>query len=199
MNNYDYWSLYDLANGLSEQEYHNMIAFMGVSGAGKSYLLKNLPSRHSFHVVTASELIKRQIKSRESLSVSSEQMRLSATNDMQALLIEAVIIERQTAKFPIILDCHAVIDKGDYLDLVPTDVFEKIGVLRVIHLVVSPGEIWSRRRGDISRTRPEINVEQLADHQNRSVAHARAISLAIQAEYFETNGSDLCELLNIKS
>lgn len=115
-----------------------MIAFMGVSGAGKSYLLKNLPSRYSFHVVTASELIKRQIKSRESLSVSSEQMRLSATNDMQALLIEAVIIERQTAKFPIILDCYAVIDKGDYLDPVPTDVFEKIGVLRVIHLVFAP-------------------------------------------------------------
>lgn len=174
-----------------------MIAFMGVSGAGKSYLLKNLPSRYSFHVVTASELIKRQIKSRESLSVSSEQMRLSATNDMQALLIEAVIIERQTAKFPIILDCHAVIDKGDYLDPVPTDVFEKIGVLRVIHLVVSPSEIWSRRRGDNSRTRPEINVERLAQHQNSSIAHARAISLAIQAEYVETNGSDLNELLKM--
>jgi len=175
-----------------------MIAFMGISGAGKSYLLKNLPSRDSYHVVTASELIKRQINSRDSLSVSSEQMRLSATNDMQALLIEALEIERQTAQFPIILDCHAVIDKGDHLDPVPINVFEQIGVLRVIHLVVSPSEICSRRRNDNFRIRPEISVEQLADHQNRSVAHARAISLAIQAEYVETNGSDLCELLKMK-
>lgn len=175
-----------------------MIAFMGISGAGKSYLLNNLPSRHSYHVVIASELIKRQIKSRDSLSVSSEQMRLSATNDMQALLIEAIKSEQQKAISPIILDCHAVIDKGDHLDPVPINVFGKIGVLRVIHLVVSPSEIWSRRRDDKSRTRPEISVEQLADHQNRSIAHARAISLAIQAEYFETNGSDLYELLNMR-
>jgi adenylate kinase len=176
-----------------------MIAFMGISGAGKSYLLKNMPSRHSYHVVTASELIKGQIKSRDSLIISSEQMRLSPTSDMQALLIEGVSIERQTAKSPIVLDCHAIVDKGDHLDPVPINVFGKIGVLRVIHLVVSPSEIWSRRRDDNSRTRPEISVEQIADHQNRSVAHARAISLAIQAEYFETNGSDLCELLKMKS
>jgi len=175
-----------------------MIAFMGISGAGKSYLLKSLPLRRSYHVVTASELIKRQINSRDSSSVSSEQMRLSATNDMQALLMEAVKIEQKTAESPIILDCHAVIDKGDHLDPVPISVFEKIGVLRVIHLVVSPAEIWSRRRDDNSRTRPVISVEQLANHQNRSVAHARAISRAIHVEYVETDGSDLGELLNIK-
>lgn len=174
-----------------------MIALMGISGAGKSSLLKSLPLRRSYHVVTASELIKRQITSRSSLSASPEQMRLSVTDDMQALLIEALKIERQTAKSPIILDCHAVIDKGDHLDPVPITVFEKVGVARVIHLVVSPSDIWSRRRGDNSRTRPEISIEQLADHQNRSVAHARAISMAIQAEYVETDGSDLCKLLEV--
>lgn len=176
-----------------------MIAFMGVSGAGKSYLLKSLSLRCSYHVVTASELIKRQINNRDSMSISSEQMRLSATNDMQALLVESLKIERQTAKFPIILDCHGMIDKGDHLDPVPISVFEDIGVLRIIHLVVSPGEIWSRRRDDNFRIRPEISIEQLAYHQSRSVAHARAISSVIEAEYVETDGSDFYELLKMSS
>ena len=154
--------------------------------------------RGAYHVASASELIKRQIKSLRSGSVSSEQIRLSATDNMQTLMIQALQTERQTVKAPIILDCHAVIDKGEHLEFVPISVFEEIGVSMVIHLVVNPSVIWFRRRDDHSRVRPEISVDRLKYHQNRSIAHARKISAAIQAEYVETNGSDLYDLLKIK-
>lgn len=175
-----------------------MIALMGISGTGKSTLLDSLPLQQAYHVVSASELIKQQINRQSSIEVSSEQMRISATRDMQELLMEAVKLEKQYTTLPIILDCHALIDKGDHIDTVPVYVFEKIGISQIIHLVVSPRDIWSRRKDDKTRTRPEISVEELADHQNKSIAHARAISMAIKASYVETDGLDLHVLLDIQ-
>ena len=61
-----------------------MIAFMGISGAGKSTLLEDLFLSRSYHVVSASELIKKQVRRQNTEAMSSEQMRLSATEDMQA-------------------------------------------------------------------------------------------------------------------
>ena len=176
-----------------------MIVFMGISGAGKSTLLKDLSLSRSYHVVSASELIKKQVRRRNTAAMSSEQMRLSATEDMQAILIEAMKFEMEIAQNPIILDCHAVIDKGDKLDPVPIDVFKKIRVSGIIHLVVNPVDIWSRRSGDEARDRPEVSIEQLTLHQNMSVKHARAISVALQTSYTETDGSDLIELLNTQN
>lgn len=172
-----------------------MIAFMGISGAGKSTLLKAPSLKGSYHVVSASELIKKQILRQNTEAMSSEQLRLSTTAHMQAILIEAVKFERETAQYPLILDCHAVIDKGDRLDPIPIDVFKQIGVSRIIHLVVDPNDIWSRRSGDKSRTRPDISIGRLTKHQNASLSHAHAISVAVQAIYVETDGSDFIELL----
>lgn len=171
---------------------HSIAAMMGLSGSGKSTTLSKLSKSYNFYATTASSIIRGVLSSETGCQWTSEDMRLASTDKMQAALLRGKShIIRSASSCPVVLDCHAVIDKDDNLEPVPTSIFEALGVTGIAHLVIDPFALASRRADDHERVRPVRTPKQLEAHQNTSLAHARSIAQALSVPCTEVDGTSL--------
>jgi adenylate kinase len=162
------------------------------SGVGKSTLLseleKSLPLRH----FTASDLIKSELAFRSSQVPSSEELRLGAVADNQALL--AAAFARSTAELDclVVLDAHVVIDGASGLVDIAASVFGDLGVQHMLFIQADPSDIAERRQKDTQRSRPARLTEEIAAHQNHALAQAKAITsqLNIPLTVLDSNDSN---------
>jgi adenylate kinase len=151
------------------------IAFVGISGVGKSTFLSKMIDLTQFHHLQASQLIKEEKARIDGQIESSENLRKGQVLDNQRLLINAFIRKRSALDGVTILDGHTLIDTPSGLIEIPAYVFEEIGINHFIFLRDHPDKICKKRISDISRQRPSQSALSLAEHQSR------ALELAIEA------------------
>lgn len=152
------------------------IALLGISGVGKSTFLKVLSHKISFRHAQASSLIKDQLALETSEGATSEELRVGNTDDNQRLLISAFRRMAAESEDRIILDAHAIIDKGTHIDKVEIDVFVRMGFDILIVLVAAPDVIARQRSHDCERIRPQLSADEIMEHQNLSNEHAIRIA-----------------------
>lgn len=149
-----------------------IVAIVGLSGVGKSTLLKGIVEQVPFQHLQASALIKQAREELSKASISTDQLRQANIDDNQALLIQgfAHAID-QTARV-VVLDGHTIIDTPTGLVRIEPDVFRQIDVQQFVFLAAPPATIHSRRSSDASRKRPVRTEEELREHQHQALLSA---------------------------
>lgn len=147
-------------------------SLVGISGVGKSALLKMLGERVEFTHLQASEIIKGEKRRLENVEVSSEELRLGRIDDNQALLVSGFSKLTRGISGLIVLDAHMLIDTSAGLVEIPPSVFDQCNVSRFVVLKEEPKIIAERRAKDANRKRPVISKSELTDHQNLTIQTA---------------------------
>lgn len=157
-----------------------IIAFTGISGVGKTTFLTKLADLVAFQHVTGGSLI---AAAREAAPDERDAMRHSDLDENQRLLVRGFDVVRDSTAELIILDGHVVIDHGEGLTPISTDIFKALEVNVMVHLEAEPERIAKNRSLDTSRSRPVYKLETLSQHQNISRTHARSIAETLQIRF----------------
>jgi len=156
------------------------IAFLGLSGVGKSTLLRELSSHVEFQHLQASALIKEGRQAAEAQEISTDTLRHVNIDENQQLLIAGYERSINPKAKLVILDGHSVIDTPAGLVQIDPSVFSALGISRVIFLADKPAEIVQRRQSDTSRDRPIRSVGDIDVHQDVALLNALRICLELQ-------------------
>jgi adenylate kinase len=156
-----------------------VIALTGLSGVGKSTLIRALAVSIPLEHLQASVLIKEGRHAIGDATITQDQLRFVDIGENQNLLIRGFRLKAGTSNRLIILDGHTVIERDDGLTLIDARVFGAIGIDGMIFLADDPEAIAKRRRDDPARRRPVPSVDRLRLVQEEAQRHAVAICLAL--------------------
>jgi adenylate kinase len=172
------------------------IAFVGLSGVGKSTLIRSLAERIELQHLSAGSLIGEE-KARLQEALNHDELRFADIAANQQLLIDGFNRTRNNHAALVVLDGHTVIDTNLKLEAIPAWVFQAIGIESFIFLRADPAEILKRRISDTTRTRPMISVTKIAMHQTFAieVTQACAAELSIPCHIVDTE--DVNSILGI--
>ena len=152
-----------------------LIAVVGLSGVGKSTLIRGVSAGRAVQHLQASALIQAE-QARSALKVESpEALRLGPVLDNQALLVAAFHRLVQPKPDLVLLDGHVLIDGRDGLVAIPSDTFAAVGCEAMILLRDAPDRILARRRADTGRPRPYRSALELASQQQLASSIADGI------------------------
>jgi adenylate kinase len=152
----------------------SIVALVGISGVGKSTLLKAVADSVQFQHLQASALIKEAREANTRYSVSSDDLGRADISDNQALLVRGFENARSPNMPLIVIDGHTVIDTPGGLIRIEPPVFAALGVTQFIFLADDPQAISLRREKDQSRTRPKRSPEELEEYQTQALLNAFA-------------------------
>lgn len=155
------------------------IAFVGVSGVGKSTFLKTAMGTTPFMHLEASKLIKEELALVARQVQTSEELRTGAVLDNQELLIRAFLRNTEGQEGLVVLDGHTVVDTGSGLQRIPASVFAKMNVCLILFLQDDPEVISSRRAADTTRVRPKKPAQEINIHQQEAMLAAADIALEL--------------------
>lgn len=175
----------------------SVIALVGISGVGKSTLLRTAAAFVPFQHLQASALIKEAKELLSSDAVVTDDLRTADITHNQALLVKGFSNARNPAERLIVLDGHTVIDTPAGLITIEPSVFSALGVTEFIFVADDPKSILSRRANDQSRNRPERSVLELAHHQEQAVLTAFAAALKLRTPLHILTPCQLDALLEI--
>lgn len=164
----------------------SVIAVVGISGVGKSTMLRTAVASIPFQHLQASALIKEAKELQSSGTVATDDLRTKDITDNQALLIKGFSNRRDPVAALIVIDGHTIIDAPSGLIIIEPSVFAAMGVTEFIFIADDPMAILSRRANDKSRNRPERSTIELAHHQEQAVlaAFSAALNLAVPLHIF---------------
>lgn len=155
------------------------IAFVGISGVGKSTFLRSAAKKIAFQHLTAGSLI---CRARESVSVR-DLLRLQNLDENQRVLVAGFQMARASTSQLVVMDGHVIVDGADGLEAISSNVFAALGADAIVHLKAEPVQILTNREGEKSRDRPRLTLSQLADHQSRSLDAASTIALSLSIPF----------------
>ncbi|MCV0370797.1 AAA family ATPase [Filomicrobium sp.] len=178
-----------------------VIAFVGISGVGKSTLLRTLSQRIKFQHLQAGVLIK---AARE--NVPSENLRNQDIEDNQLLLIEGFHAAKDANAPLIIIDGHTVVDTPKGLIGIEPIIFAQLGITQFIFLADDSQAISARRLNDTTKNRPKRTPVELEIHQRQallsafsSARHLNIPLLVVSAEQFENIYSNIRSLIHCQA
>lgn len=152
-----------------------VIALTGVSGVGKSTLIKTLVASNPHKHLQASALIKEGRHASGDVTVTLDQLRLVDIDENQQFLIRGFQLQAGASTGLVILDGHTVIEQDHELTRIDARVFGAIGIDSMIFLADDPESIAKRRRNDTARKRPVPSVDGIRLIQEE--ARAQAITI----------------------
>lgn len=163
----------------------------GISGVGKTWLLRRVVAAIPMQVLSASALIQASLTEREGQSTSHDDLRARNIAANQNALIDAFnqSVDPQT---PLVLvDAHVIIDSPDGLVHIGPEIFRKLDADFIVFVIDEPQKIHQKRELDEHRSRPKRSVDLLAKHQEMAVEAARQISDDLRIPiYFVSSGDE---------
>lgn len=171
-----------------------IVAVTGISGVGKTTVLRRLAQLIDFQHVTGGSLI---AAAREIAVDSRDIIRYADLDENQRLLVEGFALTRDPYASLVIIDGHVVIDGAEGLSKIPSNVFKALGVSIMVHLEAPPEQIAINRAGDASRPRPFYSRDLLEQHQMLSRWHAHAVSGILNIPLHIVTHDDANQLVNL--
>jgi adenylate kinase len=159
----------------------HVVALLGISGVGKSTLLRELSNHVAFQHLQASSLIRDGRRAAaEARELSLDALRHANINENQQFLIAGYARSVDPRAGLVILDGHSVIDTPSGLVSIDPPVFAALGITWIIFLADTPSAIMRRRQGDVSRNRPARSSDDLDAHQDMALLNALKICLDLR-------------------
>jgi len=156
-----------------------VVAVVGISGVGKTTLVRELADRIPIKHLQASALIKAE-QARLGLSAcTSEELRVGPVIDNQSLLVSGFRNALTVSDGAVVFDGHVMIDAGDRIIEVPDSVFADLGCDHIVVITEDPEIIARRRARDVARQRPVRSVSQISSQQHLSVEIAKRIAQSL--------------------
>ena len=168
----------------------NIVAFVGISGVGKSTVLKSLISRFRFQHLQASSIIGEQ-RSLNSENVTGDALRVVNIDDNQQMLIDGFARQIDQSASLIVLDGHTIVDTPDGLKEIEPKVFGELGITQFVFLADDPKKIESRRIQDITRNRPVRDHRVLGAHQEAAMLSAFRAALFLKVPLIVVDPSQI--------
>lgn len=153
-----------------------VVAVVGVSGVGKSTVLRELSKRMPIRHLQASDLIKAEQARLQRESSTSEELRAGPILDNQALLLNGFNHAVEGCSNLIAFDGHVLIDTNDGLIEIPSSVFKSLNCCHIAVLVDLPSKISLRRANDSMRVRPSRSPAEIREQQARLVELSKQIA-----------------------
>lgn len=174
----------------------NIIAVFGVSGVGKSTLIKGFIKDHTEYAhIQAGTLIKRALK-----EVPRDKLRLADPETIiknQYLLIEEFWKDiREHEHSFVIFDGHSIIDTGSTFIKVPSDIIQALKPCKIIFIEDDPQHIHSRRKNDTTRNRSKVSVDQIKAEQDTAAKQAKRYAAIMEVPFINIETGDLMALKN---
>ncbi|MCT8970708.1 ATP-binding protein [Microbaculum marinisediminis] len=160
-----------------------VIALTGISGVGKSTLVRTLAASIPLEHLQASALIA-EGRNVTGIAITQDQLRLIDIDENQRFLVEGFKRKTKSSSGLVILDGHTVIEKDNELILVRPAVFQAICISGMVFLADNPSAIAERRRCDESRKRPLESIEEIRRIQEIAQEHAIAICRFLSIELY---------------
>lgn len=171
-----------------------VVAFTGISGVGKTTFLRQLAQLIDFQHVTGGSLI---AIAREVVAERRDAIRYADLDENQRHLVEGFALKRDPSANLVMMDGHVVIDDGEGLSKISSDVFGALGVSLVVHLESEPEQIAANREGDKSRSRPSYPASILEKHQALSRAHACDVARTLGVPFYIVTQNECARLAEI--
>ena len=165
-----------------------VIAFVGISGVGKTTFLRSLGEHVSFQHLTGGSLIS---AGRQSPEMVRDTLRFANLDENQRLLLQGFSLKHDEFAQLIIMDGHVVIDTDDELQKISIDVFKELRIKMMVHLEANPILIAQNRDQDRARNRPVHPIDVLSKHQKISERRAKEIAIALGVEFVDVNYEDV--------
>jgi adenylate kinase len=155
-----------------------IVAFVGLSGVGKTSALKILAATRPFQHLAASNLIREARKTNET-SPSLETLRSFDIDESQNLLIDGFnkAIDQKAKR--IVLDGHTLIETPSGPVKIRAEVFRALRITSMVFLADAPAEILRRREEDPTRSRPRVNVADILHFQEAALLTAFEICVEL--------------------
>lgn len=169
----------------------------GLSGVGKSWLLKNAQKREPMQVLSAGSLIAEQLKSGQSQNVAYDGLREQNIEANQQALGLGFAQHLDPTSQLVILDAHVVIDTPDGPEFIKPAVFSSIGASLVIFLEEDPSRIVQNRSQDASRKRPLRDQSTLKAQQDVAKERAQMIASELEVPWHILRAGDVEGLLDV--
>jgi adenylate kinase len=171
-----------------------VIAVLGISGVGKSSLIRLAASHISLLHLTASSLIKAQLAQ----APTSEQLRAGPVIDNQELMLREFARQIATPEQPLIIfDGHNLIDTATGLLEIPRAVFAELRLNAIIFIEDAPDQIHARRLADKMRERPGRSVAELGEQQSRAIEYAIGLAGGLEIPFHSIQSGDVQGLLAV--
>lgn len=168
----------------------HVAAITGLSGVGKSTLLRKLASTVSFQCLQASALIQ-EARQSDQRSLTPDQLRSLDLDENQKHLISGFTRAARQGSGLIVLDAHTVIEQDGHVVPIGPDVFGAIGINSMIFLTEDSAELVKRRLSDRGRQRPINSPEQLRHIQDQAIRHAKEICRVLAIPISVVSPNDL--------
>lgn len=177
----------------------HVIALTGLSGVGKSTLLKTAAKHVEFAYMSASTLIKNARDQYTVASIEQDQLRHADLDENQRLLVRGFQNEVNDNSQLVVLDSHTLVERETNHILISPDVFEAIGISVMVFLHDAPERIGQRRAADTARTRPVRSADEIHRIQEDALFQAKAICGKLGVELIRMSpgeGSIFIDYLN---
>jgi adenylate kinase len=155
-----------------------VLAVVGLSGVGKTTVIRRVADKLSFLHLQASALIQAERIARGYAGTSSEDLRCGPVLDNQSLLVCGFRRASEDHLGLVVLDAHVLVDTDNGIVKIPSAVFADIGCDHIAVLTDDPLEIWQRRCNDVGRKRPSRSVQDL--HEQQELVRAGSAQIAAE-------------------
>ncbi len=180
-------------------ENHLRIGVFGVSGVGKTTLIKRVAAQFPQKILhlQGSELIKEAMNEK----VTSEDIRLISEEDIQNNQ-EKMIQEYwrkidHTCVEAVIFDGHCVIDNGHEFVKIPSVVIKDLNLSHLVFVHDNPKSIFHRRINDAERSRPYWTIQKLSELQEVALDVCDQYRRDLEISLLTVNVSDDQALRNL--
>jgi adenylate kinase len=110
-----------------------------------------------------------------------DKLREEGIDENQQLLIDAFRASTDQETLPVLLDAHTLIETSNGIVLIPPAVFRALGVAKMVFLLDLPTSILERRRLDLKRGRPAVELTEVGVLQEKALLSAIQISSELDA------------------
>ncbi|MBS4011919.1 MAG: AAA family ATPase [Roseovarius sp.] len=174
-----------------------IVIITGISGVGKSWLLKQVGARIPIQVLSAGKLIFDQIARECDREICYDDLRtldIAASQEaLEAGLRNSYDPDAQT----VVLDAHVVIDTPTGLQSIAPRIFASIGASRMVFLEQEPARVFENRSQDPSRRRPHRNVEMLDHQQREAIKITKQIAKRLGVPFHRLQSDNVDDLVRV--
>lgn len=165
-----------------------IIAVVGIPGVGKTTFLNKLATEITFQHLTAGSLI---AEGKTLAAQNRDALRFSNIDENQQFLITGFHHAKDKDVPLIVVDGHVVIDTGEELKKIGSNIFCALEINAMICLTADPERILQHRLVDTKRNRPILSVQEIEEHQAISVLTTQEVCDALNIPYINMTTDDI--------